>query len=68
MGGHRVPLGTLYRLNPMVGFVEATRDCLYNLRLPPAGELAYLTVVSLATLALGVAVFTRLEAKLAEEL
>jgi ABC-2 type transport system permease protein len=68
MGGHRVPLGTLYRLNPMVGFVEATRDCLYNLRLPPAGELAYLAVVSLATLALGVAVFTRLEAKLAEEL
>jgi ABC-type polysaccharide/polyol phosphate export permease len=66
--GREVPVGTLYRLNPMVGFVEATRDCLYNLRFPPVGELAYLTVVSLATLALGVTVFSRLEGKLAEEL
>ncbi len=66
--GHRVPLSFIYQLNPMVGFVEAMRDCLYNLRFPPVGELAYLVVVSLATLALGVAVFTKLEPKLAEEL
>lgn len=66
--GHRIPLKFIYQLNPMVGFVEAMRDCLYNLRFPPAGELAYLVVVSLATLALGIAVFTKLEPKLAEEL
>jgi lipopolysaccharide transport system permease protein len=66
--GHEIPLRALYRLNPMVGFVEAVRDCLYDLRFPSAGDLAYLVVVALATLAVGVAVFTRLEAKLAEEL
>jgi len=66
--GHRIPLKFIYQLNPMVGFVEAMRDCLYNLRFPPLGELAYLVVVALGTLALGVAVFTKLEPKLAEEL
>ena len=45
--GHRIPLKFIYQLNPMVGFVEAIRDCLYDLRFPPVGELAYLVVVSL---------------------
>lgn len=66
--GHHVPVGFIYRLNPMVGFVEALRDCLYHLRFPPAGEIIYLVVVSFGMLALGVIVFTRLEPKLAEEL
>jgi ABC-type polysaccharide/polyol phosphate export permease len=59
---------TLYNLNPLVRFVEAFRDVLYDLRFPPVDHLAYLVGVSLATLAVGQAVFNRLEGKLAEEL
>jgi lipopolysaccharide transport system permease protein len=61
-------LFTLYKLNPMVRFVEAYRDCLYDLRFPSLLESAYLVGVSAAVLALGVFVFTKLEPKLAEEL
>jgi ABC-2 type transport system permease protein len=64
----RPELFTLYKLNPMVRFVEAYRDCLYDLRSPPLLDSLYLVGVSLATLALGVFVFSRLEPKLAEEL
>jgi ABC-2 type transport system permease protein len=59
---------TLYKLNPMVRFVEAYRDCLYDLRFPPLLDTLYLVGVSLATLALGVFVFWKMEPKLAEEL
>jgi ABC-2 type transport system permease protein len=59
---------TLYKLNPMVRFVEAYRDCLYDLRFPALLDSLYLAGVSLATLALGVFVFWKLEPKLAEEL
>jgi lipopolysaccharide transport system permease protein len=61
-------LFTLYKLNPMVRFVEAYRDCLYDLRFPALLDSIYLVGVSGATLALGVFVFSRLEPKLAEEL
>lgn len=61
-------LFTLYKLNPMVRFVEAYRDCLYDLRFPALLDTLYLFGVSAATLALGVVVFARLEPKLAEEL
>jgi ABC-type polysaccharide/polyol phosphate export permease len=61
-------LFTLYKLNPMVRFVEAYRDCLYDLRFPPLLDSLYLVGVSVAMLALGVFVFSRLEPKLAEEL
>lgn len=61
-------LDGLYRLNPMVGFVEAYRDLLYNLRFPPAADIAYLIAWSLTTLALGLFVFNRLSGSLAEEL
>ena len=64
----RPGLLTLYKLNPMVRFVEAYRDCLYDLRFPPLLDTLYLLGVSGATLALGVLVFSRLEPKLAEEL
>jgi len=66
--GWDVPLRTIYELNPMVGFVEAYRDCLYNLRVPPLGDVAALTGVAVATLIAGMAVFNRLERRLAEEL
>jgi ABC-type polysaccharide/polyol phosphate export permease len=65
---NRPGLFTLYKLNPMVRFVEAYRDCLYDLRFPPLLDMLYLFGVSAATLALGVYVFSKLEPKLAEEL
>jgi ABC-type polysaccharide/polyol phosphate export permease len=52
----------------MVRFVEAFRACLYDLRLPPAADVAYLAASAAVALAVGVAVFVRLEPKLAEEL
>jgi ABC-2 type transport system permease protein len=58
----------LYELNPMVQFVKAYRNLLYDLRWPPAGTIVYLVTASLAVLALGVAVFRRFEGRLAEEL
>lgn len=61
-------LFTIYKLNPMVRFVEAYRDCLYHLRFPSVLETAYLLGVSATMLVLGVFVFSRLEPKLAEEL
>jgi lipopolysaccharide transport system permease protein len=61
-------LFTVYKLNPMVRFVEAYRDCLYDLRFPALLDTLYLFGVSAATLALGVFVFSKLEPKLAEEL
>lgn len=66
--GLDLPVRTLLYANPMVGFVEAFRDCLYDLQLPPAALLGYLVVVSLGTFASGLWLFGRLEGKLAEEL
>ena len=57
-----------YGLNPMVRFVEAYRDCLYDLRMPPLLDWIYLVAVAAVTLAAGWAVFVRLEPKLAEEM
>lgn len=66
--GVDLPVRALYHLNPMVGFTEAFRDCLYDLRFPPAVDLLVLLGVSLAALLGGLAVFKRLEPGLAEEL
>lgn len=61
-------LFTLYKLNPMVRFVGAYHNCLYDLRLPGWQDLTYITVSAAVMLAVGVIVFVRLEPKLAEEL
>lgn len=66
--GVELPVRFLYELNPMVAFVEAYRDCLYELRLPPAGDVVEMAAAAALALAAGVAVFRRLEPKLAEEL
>jgi ABC-2 type transport system permease protein len=66
--GVTIPVATIYNLNPMVRFVEAYRDCLYDLRLPSLGTMAFLVVVSGVSLAIGLAVFGRFEPRLAEEL
>jgi len=59
---------TLYGLNPMVRFVRAYRNCLYDLRLPALGDIAFLVVVTAAALVAGLLLFRRFEPKLAEEL
>lgn len=68
VAGLDIPVRTLYDLNPMVRFVVAYRDLLYDLRLPSLGDVAYLVVWSAAVLALGLLVFRRFEPRLAEEL
>ncbi|HST64102.1 MAG TPA: hypothetical protein VLM05_02845, partial [Mycobacteriales bacterium] len=57
-----------YQANPFALFAETYRDLLYDLRWPPAGALALLTVYAAASLLLGWAVFRRLAGRLAEEL
>jgi len=59
---------TLYNLNPLVQFVEAYRDVLYDLRFPPLDNIVYLIVISAASLVAGTVVFGRLEGNVAEEL
>jgi ABC-2 type transport system permease protein len=66
--GVSIPVRRIYGLNPMVRFVEAYRDCLYNLRFPSAKTFGYLVLVAAASLASGLYAFARLEPKLAEEL
>lgn len=63
-----VPVRTLYGLNPMVRFVDAYRDILYDLRFPAFDDMAVIVGASALALALGVLTFRRLEPKLAEEL
>jgi ABC-type polysaccharide/polyol phosphate export permease len=59
---------TIYRLNPMLRFVDAYRDLLYSQRVPPVGTWVGCAVVSIASLLLGWIVFSRLEPRFAEEL
>jgi ABC-type polysaccharide/polyol phosphate export permease len=65
---NRPALFTLYRLNPMVRMVSVYRNLLYDLRLPPFTDVAYLVVVAGLSLGLGLYTFGRFEPKLAEEL
>jgi ABC-type polysaccharide/polyol phosphate export permease len=66
--GVLLPVRRLLDVNPMTDFVQAFRACLYDVRMPSAGAFAYIAAVSLATFALGLFVFGRLEGRLAEEL
>ena len=58
----------LYTANPTVQFVEAFHRVLYDLRWPTLANFAYLTLVALVSLVLGLFVFHRFEGNLAEEL
>ena len=66
--GVTLPVRDILSVNPMAKFVEAYRDALYHLRLPGAGTMAYLILLTAVTLTVGVTVFNKLEASLAEEL
>jgi lipopolysaccharide transport system permease protein len=65
--GVTIPIGVIYRLNPLVSFIEAFRNVLYDLRFPPLAHLAYLVAWTGGLLAFGMWVFGRLDRRLAEE-
>jgi ABC-2 type transport system permease protein len=66
--GRDVAARLIYSINPMVGFTQIFQSLIYDLRFPGLGQVVYVVLVSLATLALGAFVFGRLEGRLAEEL
>lgn len=66
--GIDIPVHDILALNPMSAFVEAYRDLLYHLRFPDLTQWAALGFGSLATLAVGMVVFSRFEPRLAEVL
>ena len=66
--GHGIPVLFLYKLNPMVRMVDAYRNVLYDLRFPSLLDVGYVLLFGLATLALGLWAFRRLQGRLAEEL
>ena len=55
-------------VNPMSVFVDSYRDVLYDLRFPTIGQWLTMALVAFVSLAIGAAVFRRLEPRLAEEL
>lgn len=65
--GVRIPVLWLYNLNPLARFVEAFRAVLYDLRFPKWGTILYLVAWSIASLVVGLWVFSKLDARLAEE-
>jgi ABC-2 type transport system permease protein len=66
--GFEVPFATLYRLNPMVRFIEIYRNLMYDLRWPAAADVAYVTGVAIVSVLVGRWIFLKLEPRFAEEL
>ena len=58
----------VYELNPITSFVEAFRDVLYHLTLPPLWQLGYLALISAGMLAVGWRFFQARAADVSEEL
>jgi ABC-type polysaccharide/polyol phosphate export permease len=67
VAGVSIPVLRIYELNPLVRFVEAFRDVLYNLRAPSLFTMGYLVLWAAGALFLGLRLFHRLEPRLAEE-
>jgi len=65
--GIDVPVREIYRLNPLVRFIEGFRDVLYNLRMPSIETLLYLVAWAAGLLLFGLWAFKKLEPRLAEE-
>jgi ABC-2 type transport system permease protein len=57
----------LYELNPLVRFVEAFRNVLYDLRFPSLVTTLYLIAWTVAMMGIGLWVFSKLDRRLAEE-
>lgn len=58
----------IYEFNPITTFVEAFRDVLWDLRLPPLWQLGYLAGISVGVLYLGWRFFQSRAADVSEEL
>jgi ABC-type polysaccharide/polyol phosphate export permease len=56
---HGWPLRHIVELNPLTQFVEAFRDCVYDLQVPSAARLLGLTVVSVVVFLVGFTFFER---------
>jgi ABC-type polysaccharide/polyol phosphate export permease len=65
--GIDVPVRAIYELNPLVRMVECYRAVLYDLRFPPIGTFLYFVAAAAALLLAGLALFSRLDRRLAEE-
>ncbi len=65
--GVDVPVRLIYNLNPLVVLVESYRDAMYDLRFPPVLSMLYLIGWSIVLMAIGLAVFQKLDRRLAEE-
>ena len=65
--GVEIPLLRIYALNPLVRFVGAFRDVLYNLRFPPLWDMTYIILWAVGVLVVGLWVFSKLDRRLAEE-
>jgi ABC-type polysaccharide/polyol phosphate export permease len=66
--GHDFPLVTLLKLNPMEHFAAVFRNLLYDNRLPAWTDATVCVLCAAAAAAIGIAVFSRFEGRLAEEL
>jgi ABC-2 type transport system permease protein len=64
----RLHIDSLYFANPLVHYVEAFRDLLYEHHLPGLGTVLVVVLSAAASLAIGWAVFDRFSGRLAEEL
>lgn len=58
----------IYEWNPLVVFVEAIKDALYNLEAPALSDMVYLVLVSFGTLAIGWFIFVRGARDVSDEL
>ena len=67
VAGLAVPVGFIYRLNPLVQFIQSYRNVLYDLRFPPLVSSLYLVAWAFGMLALGLWIFNRLDRRIAEE-
>jgi ABC-type polysaccharide/polyol phosphate export permease len=66
--GRDFPLTAIYELNPMERFCTVFRNLFYDNRLPEWGDMLYCVGAALVSLALGAWVFSRFQARVAEEL
>lgn len=63
-----IPVTAVMDLNPMAHFVDAYRNLFYNLRFPAATEWLWMIGAAVVSMVVGLFVFNRLQARLAEEL
>jgi lipopolysaccharide transport system permease protein len=59
---------SIYTLNPMAGFIESYRSILIRGEMPVAGNIVYISVVSIMFLAFSYIIFKKLEGRFADVL